>query len=82
MVQTLLAWHDQHPGRQPSLTFPKTSDGRTACSRDNNSIAGPLPDSTTESTTTSSTESDHVIDHDHNYAPTPTTTTPPTSAAG
>ena len=73
MIQTLLAWHDQHPGRQPSLTFPKTSDGRTACSRDNNSIAGPVPDSTTDSTTTSSTESTTssttTTDHNHDDAP-------------
>ena len=41
MVSTLLAWHEKHPGQQPDLTFPQTADGRTACSRDNNRIAGP-----------------------------------------
>ncbi|SKW12683.1 Uncharacterised protein [Mycobacteroides abscessus subsp. massiliense] len=37
MVSKLLAWHEQNPGRQPELTFPQT-DGRTACSKDNNSF--------------------------------------------
>ena len=55
MVSTLLEWHEKHPGRQPDLTFPRTVDGRTACSRDNNKIAG--PDDSSESSTTSPTES-------------------------
>ena len=55
MVSTLLAWHEKHPGQQPDLTFPQTADGRTACSRDNNKIAG--PDDSSESSTTSPTES-------------------------
>ena len=78
MVATLLAWHDQHPGQQPDLTFPQTPDGRTACSRDNNSIAGPAPQSSTidSTTTTPSTE----------FTPTPSTsgtgtTTTTTSAS-
>ena len=53
MVSTLLAWHEKHPGQQPDLTFPQTADGRTACSRDNNTIAGSADSS--ESSTTSPT---------------------------
>ncbi len=59
VVAALLAWHEQHPGRQPVLTFPETTDKRTACSRDHNSF-GESSSSTTESTATSSTSTSSV----------------------
>ena len=82
MVATLLAWHDQHPGQQPDLTFPQTADGRTACSRDNNSIAGPAPQSsTTDSTTTTpSTESTPTSSTSGTSTTTPTTSATPSAA--
>jgi hypothetical protein len=82
MIQTLLTWQDQHPGKQPSLTFPNTADGRTVCSRDNNSIAGPTPDSTTESTTDSTTASSSTESTTSSTTTTPTTTAPASTTAG
>jgi hypothetical protein len=71
MVATLLAWHDKHPGQQPKLTFPQTANGRTACSRDNNSV-GNLTDTTTTSSAASTTTS----------TSTPSTTTTTTTSTG
>ncbi len=82
MVETLLAWHDQHPGEQPALTFPNTADGRTACSRDNNSIAGPPADSTTDSTTDSSETSTETSPTEDATTSAPAYTTSATATAG
>ncbi|MUM16044.1 hypothetical protein FZI91_12205 [Mycobacterium sp. CBMA271] len=73
MVTKLLAWHDEHPGSQPELSFPQTG-GRTACSRDNNSF---VPPDETDSTTTSSTTSSTVTTT--SSTTTTTTTTSPTT---
>jgi hypothetical protein len=82
MVSTLLDWHQTHPGRQPDLTFPRTADGRTACSRDNNEIAGPDDDSS-ESSTTSPTEStESSTTTTSTTSSTPATAITTTTAAG
>lgn len=73
MVTKLLAWHDEHPGSQPELTFPQT-DGRTACSKDNNSFVP--PDESDSSTTSSTTLSTTSTTSSTTTSSTTTTTTP------
>lgn len=74
MVAELLAWHDKHPGQRPALTFPQTADGRTACSRDNNSVAGPGGTTTTSTTTTTTTSTTTSTSSTTSATTTPSTT--------
>ncbi|GAB5902335.1 hypothetical protein [Mycobacteroides chelonae] len=74
MVSKLLAWHEANPGRQPELTYPQT-DGRTACSKDNNSFVPPNEtDSSTTSSTTPSTTSSSTTSATTTSSTTTTTT--------
>ncbi|ALR11412.1 hypothetical protein MYCSP_07990 [Mycobacteroides saopaulense] len=74
MVTTLLAWHDENPGRRPELTFPQT-DGRTACSKDNNSFVPPDENGDTTSSPTSSTTSSTTTSSTTSSTTTSSTTT-------
>jgi hypothetical protein len=81
MTSTLLKWHDANPAGKPRLTFPRTADGRTACSRDNNSVVIGDEGSETTSTTTTTEDTTTTTSSTEATSTTSPTSTPSTSTA-